>query len=141
MCKDAAAICCNQERGKVECQRGIDLIQSGKDCPNDVITDNIQRGARGRLWCTNNNISLNNTLNDCCFGCKLGTLYKQQNNALMCKNIASNLVNGHMRRAVLECCNVTRQGIGKHQFEAREKVACPTGFTYNQEGRNVYEHG
>ena len=57
MCKDAAAICCNQERGKVECQRGIDLIQSGEDCPNDVITDNIQRGARGRLWCTNNNIS------------------------------------------------------------------------------------
>ena len=141
MCKDAAAICCNQERGKVECQRGIDLIQSGKDCPNDGINDNIQRGARGRLWCTDNNISLNNTLNECCFGCKLGNLYKQQNNDLMCKIIASNLLNGHMMRAVLDCCNVTQQGIGKHQFEAQEKVACPTGFTYNQEGMIAYEHG
>ena len=141
MCKDAAAICCNQEREKGECQRGIDLIQSGKDCPNDGIKDNIQRGARGRLWCTNNNISLNNTFNDCCFGCKLGTLYKEQKNTMMCKNIASNLMNGHMMRAVLECCNVTRQGIDRHKFEAQENVTCPAGFTYNQEGMIEFKFG
>ena len=132
VCTTASEICCTQEQEKSSCQQGIELLQSGQNCPVNIIPSEIQNGLRGQANCINNNMSTNNTLKECCIGCRMGQIYKTHPS--MCTSIASNLTNIYFKQSFLECCNVTQQNTSGSSLNENNVARCPSGFAFNSQG-------
>ena len=109
------------------------MYQSGQECPASTNNHDLQGGPRGRgLPCINNNRPSNDTLKECCLGCRLGQMYRR--NPMMCTDISSNMISGFLKESFLECCNVT-EGIIESSSNIHRDDICPDGFAFNPQGR------